>query len=759
MARAHIVYTCTGRRGDGTPVLLSGATVNVYEQGTTGAIADTIYSAASGSTALTQPLTSNAAGAIEFFLDTEKFVDLRISKTGWSTLTETVLIAAPGNATPSAHTHSAAEITDLGTTYQVASLKDAASGYAGLTASSKLSASVVQEVIGISDLTDATITSAAGGDALQRGSSGWVNAHHSYNVRAYGATGDGTTDDTTAINAASTAANNAGVGTVYFPRGTYITSGITVYRNVDYCGAGEGVTTVKLKDSSAAGSHVFATDGFATDTQTIAASYTTGEWEFKIRKMTIDGNVANNASGGHGLALYGYGYHLDRLMVQNCHGAGWWSEWTLTTEPVNAGVGSTNQRGFICGKLRFKNNAGADQAAANTRSSEGRAVLKCGQVALFGPGDSSLENIEIFKSGTVAGTGFYLGTEDFTAATHNCFHLSVGSFTVWGNHAVACDIAGNNLKVQYHHIEGGFVNVRLSGIGGPKLLDGIIFNARPGFTRSSTTANGSPTVTVTTAGSGADIVAGMAISGTGIAADTFITAVTSTTITLSKNATSSATNTLTYIPTEIAVIGSTANFTEIRTHMLDNANNTTSAKLCTTGGGLTESTIIILGEISGAETNYLGVGALPTACREIDIVFDDYSGGAATVTPGWIPGPTNIGAGISYRLYRRHTPLTMPAATATASAGAATLHASAGTVTSEALTTAAGSDYVLTLTNTNIASTSHVFASVDNGTNTTEGLAINRVTPSSGQVVIRVRNTHASSALNGTIKVNYLVIL
>ena len=98
------------------------------------------------------------------------------------------------------------------------------------------------------------------------------------------------------------------------------------------------------------------------------------------------------------------------------------------------------------------------------------------------------------------------------------------------------------------------------------------------------------------------------------------------------------------------------------------------------------------------------------------------------------------------------------AGTVTAAAGAATLAAYNGTVTSEALTTAAAADYVLTLTNSRVLVGSRVFASCDNGTNTTEGMAINRVTPAAGSVVIRVRNTHAATAWNGTIKINFYVL-
>lgn len=97
--------------------------------------------------------------------------------------------------------------------------------------------------------------------------------------------------------------------------------------------------------------------------------------------------------------------------------------------------------------------------------------------------------------------------------------------------------------------------------------------------------------------------------------------------------------------------------------------------------------------------------------------------------------------------------------TATAVAGAATLNKSSGKITSETgITTAAGADYVLTLTNSTIAVADSVFASVAQGTNTTEGLAINRITPAAGSVVIRVRNTHAASAFNGSVVVSFWVL-
>lgn len=96
--------------------------------------------------------------------------------------------------------------------------------------------------------------------------------------------------------------------------------------------------------------------------------------------------------------------------------------------------------------------------------------------------------------------------------------------------------------------------------------------------------------------------------------------------------------------------------------------------------------------------------------------------------------------------------------TASASGGAATLSKQRGTITSEALTTAAGADYTLTLTNTKVTTSSIVLVSLDNGSNTTAAIYVALVTPGSGSVVIKVRNAHASSALNGTIKISFAVL-
>ena len=62
-----------------------------------------------------------------------------------------------------------------------------------------------------------------------------------YNVLEYGATGDGVTDDTTAIQAAVNAANSAGGGLILIPAGEYlITTTITCYSYLRFSGTVSG---------------------------------------------------------------------------------------------------------------------------------------------------------------------------------------------------------------------------------------------------------------------------------------------------------------------------------------------------------------------------------------------------------------------------------------------------------------------------------------------------------------------------------------
>lgn len=95
---------------------------------------------------------------------------------------------------------------------------------------------------------------------------------------------------------------------------------------------------------------------------------------------------------------------------------------------------------------------------------------------------------------------------------------------------------------------------------------------------------------------------------------------------------------------------------------------------------------------------------------------------------------------------------------ATSTAAAATNHHTVSNITTEALVTAAGADYSFTLTDNVISATSCVFVSVTNGTNTTLYPVVHSIQPANGSVTFKVRNAHATLALNGTLVLNVLVV-
>jgi len=93
--------------------------------------------------------------------------------------------------------------------------------------------------------------------------------------------------------------------------------------------------------------------------------------------------------------------------------------------------------------------------------------------------------------------------------------------------------------------------------------------------------------------------------------------------------------------------------------------------------------------------------------------------------------------------------------TATSTVHAATLNTVAGLITTEALTTAAGSTYTFTLTNSLlVAGAPAPQVQVHSGTNTGGGFAVTSVTNATGSTVIVLTNT-GTTAWNGTILIAF----
>ncbi len=143
-----------------------------------------------------------------------------------------------------------------------------------------------------------------------------------FNVKAYGAKGDGVTDDTAAITAAMTAAS-AVHGVVFFAPGTYLVSSpLDKPTSVSLAGSGRAATTIKMQDGADAAA-VIRTSGFASLTGTDS---TGGEFNTEIRDLTVDGNKAANAAG-IGIQLYGKHFRLDNLAIINASTVGLYTEY------------------------------------------------------------------------------------------------------------------------------------------------------------------------------------------------------------------------------------------------------------------------------------------------------------------------------------------------------------------------------------------------------------------------------------------------
>lgn len=151
---------------------------------------------------------------------------------------------------------------------------------------------------------------AAPGDALSWGQSGAkLGLNNVLNVMAapYYATGNGTTDDSGALNSALAAAVNQ---RVHLPAGTYLVSaaGLTIPSgNLTLEGDGVGVTTVKMANGA-----------------NLAALLTSAsQSNLTIRGITFDCNRANNTTVADGVSLTGGAdITVQDAEVNNCAGFG-----------------------------------------------------------------------------------------------------------------------------------------------------------------------------------------------------------------------------------------------------------------------------------------------------------------------------------------------------------------------------------------------------------------------------------------------------
>lgn len=133
----------------------------------------------------------------------------------------------------------------------------------------------------------------------------------------FGATGDGSTDDTTAIQNAINSSTNGQI--ILFPPGTYrITSTLSLPGGRKYMGTHREHCVIKQGDGANLNAVVASEAWLDTGGTAYADSPT------YINSITIDGNRTNQASGdGYGIALLAFWSLLDDVLVTNARGDGY----------------------------------------------------------------------------------------------------------------------------------------------------------------------------------------------------------------------------------------------------------------------------------------------------------------------------------------------------------------------------------------------------------------------------------------------------
>ena len=151
-----------------------------------------------------------------------------------------------------------------------------------------------------------------------------------YNVKDYGAVGDGVTDDTQSIIDCITANGGA-----YFPEGTYIISS-TIYLDTDgyIVGDDTGLSIIK----AAAGSNIDMIKSVGFDSLKGTDDHDNAQHNITIANITIDGNYRENPeintsigtvlnTSGTGVSIYAGGINMYNVNIVNCADDGLYTEW------------------------------------------------------------------------------------------------------------------------------------------------------------------------------------------------------------------------------------------------------------------------------------------------------------------------------------------------------------------------------------------------------------------------------------------------
>lgn len=292
----------------------------------------------------------------------------------------------------------------------------------------------------------------------------------SLNVKAspYNAKGDGTTDDTAAVQAALNAADTAGGSTVYFPHGNYLVGPLTV-RNSTFIRADGWNTTVKLRNG---GNGYIFTFAMADNTQLITSG--------GVRDIRLDCNSGNQsaASGGVNLDYTTHvvidhvsitsPYHAGVMHSANPAGSGWPFGNTISNCEINLGnqspdaansgyaidMQSAEESYIFANEFSFNGKAHYSEGVTGNNSVWGN-TFEYGKTGLQTNGSRGSWSANHFD--TVSGDHFRVTGNENVIYGNTAFEIGVGNFgqaswlrlaygatanNVYGNLAISSGTAG-----------------------------------------------------------------------------------------------------------------------------------------------------------------------------------------------------------------------------------------------------------------------------------------------------------------------------
>lgn len=302
-----------------------------------------------------------------------------------------------------------------------------------------------------------------------------------YNGVTYG-TAVFATDDTTAIQAAETAAANAGGGLVVFPRGiTSISAPITVGNNVSFMGQGAGKSIFHwISSVDMTGAFFFGYTGTNTGCTPAVAL---GWQDNQFHDYEIDGSLATNVTGnipnnGKGIELQcGTRSKVYQMYVHD-------TPMTCVATDISFPTDVSHNTLANCGRL--DQGGGGNGIGNGSTGQPGEAYTFVGNI-IFNSihWGILLENENITPTSvtsnspaTITGNVIYAGALTHGATQENNGGISVGTIgtTITGNY-----LFGDASSPQWAGISTGYGTVTVAGGAETVVVGNSIFNAHVGI--------------------------------------------------------------------------------------------------------------------------------------------------------------------------------------------------------------------------------------------------------------------------------------